>query len=116
MPGKIAYVVSRFPHLPETFILREMISLEQLGWQIELYPLILQRQELVHPEARPWLIRAHAAPWASLDLWKANAVTLLRRPRKYLSLFGRTLRENFRSPKFLVRALLLFPRAVWMAE
>jgi colanic acid/amylovoran biosynthesis glycosyltransferase len=26
------------------------------------------------------------------------------------------LRENFRSPKFLVRALLLFPRAVWMSS
>ncbi len=116
MPSKIAYIVSRFPHLPETFILREMISLEQLGWQIELYPLIIQRQELIHHEARPWLSRAHTVPWISLDLLKANIVKLIRHPRQYLSLLWRTLRENFRSPKFLVRALLLFPRAVWMAD
>jgi len=116
MPSKVAYIVSRFPHLPETFILREMISLEQLGWQIELYPLIIQRQELIHHEARPWLARAHAVPWVSLDLLKANSLRLIRHPRQYLSLFWRALWENFRSPKFLVRALLLFPRAVWMAD
>jgi colanic acid/amylovoran biosynthesis glycosyltransferase len=116
MLSKIAYIVSRFPHLPETFILREMISLEQLGWQIELYPLVIQQQELIHHEARPWLARAHTVPWVSLDLVKANIARLIRRPRQYLSLFWRTLRENFRSPKFLVRALLLFPRAVWMAD
>jgi hypothetical protein len=77
MPHKIAYIVSRFPHLPETFILREMIHLEKLGWQIELYPLIIQRQELIHEEARPWLSRVHAVPWSSLDLWKANLASML---------------------------------------
>jgi glycosyltransferase involved in cell wall biosynthesis len=116
MSNKIAYIVSRFPHLPETFILREMISLEQLGWQIELYPLIIQRQELIHAEARPWFARARAVPWISFDLLKANGVRLLRHPHQYASLLWRVVRENFHSPKFLVRALLLFPRAVWMAE
>lgn len=116
MSKKIAYIVSRFPHLPETFILREMISLEQLGWQIELYPLIVQRQELIHQEARPWLARAHAAPWFSFDLLIANIEKLFRHPRQYVSLFWRMLRENFSSPKFLMRALLLFPRSVWMAK
>jgi colanic acid/amylovoran biosynthesis glycosyltransferase len=93
-----------------------MIALEQLGWQIELYPLIVQRQELIHDEARPWLTRAHTIPWISMELLKANFVRLIRHPRQYLSLFLRTFWENFRSPKFLVRALLLFPRAVWMAD
>jgi colanic acid/amylovoran biosynthesis glycosyltransferase len=116
MSNKIAYIVSRFPHLPETFILREMISLEQLGWRIELYPLIIQRQEPIHAEARPWLARARAVPWISFGLLKANFVKLLHQPRQYISLFWRVVRENFHSPKFLVRALLLFPRAVWMAD
>jgi glycosyltransferase involved in cell wall biosynthesis len=116
MSKKIAYIVSRFPHLPETFILREMISLEQLGWQIALYPLIIQRQELIHQEARPWLARAHTVPWLSFDLLSANIESLFRHPGQYVSLFWRMLRENFSSPKFLARALLLFPRSVWMAE
>ena len=116
MLNKIAYIVSRFPHLPETFILREMISLEQQGWQIELYPLIIQEQELIHHEARPWLARAHAVPWLSLGLVKSNLMRLLRKPGQYLSLLLRVVRENSNSPKFLARALLLFPRAVWMAD
>ena len=116
MPSKIAYIVSRFPHLPETFILREMITLENLGWQIELYPLIIQRQSVIHEEARPWLKRAHPVPWFSLDLLNANVGRLIRQPRRYLSLFWQTLRGNLSTPKFLARALLLFPRAVWMAD
>jgi colanic acid/amylovoran biosynthesis glycosyltransferase len=116
MPSRVAYIVSRFPHLPETFILREMIHLEKLGWEIELYPLILQRQEVIHEEARPWLARAHAVPWFSLSLLQANARYLTGHPRKYASLLARVIRENLNSPKFLGRALLLFPRAIWMAD
>src|SRR5512147_2642321 len=95
--NKIAYIVSRFPHLPETFILREMIHLEKLGWQIELYPLIIQREELVHAEARPWLSRAHVLPWFSLGVLKANLLQLICQPRRYFSLLGRVVRENARS-------------------
>ncbi len=38
---------------------------KQLGWKVELYPLILQHQELVHPEARPWV---EARPFGALAL------------------------------------------------
>jgi hypothetical protein len=48
MDHKIAYLMSRFPHLPETFILREMGELERQGWQVGLYPLIRQTQPIVH--------------------------------------------------------------------
>lgn len=116
MPTRIAYIVSRFPHLPETFILREMIQLEKLGWQIELYPLVLQKQDVIHEEAQPWIRRAHAIPWLSVDLLLANLRRFVKGPGQYLSLFVRVVRENVSSPKFLARALLLFPRAVWMAE
>jgi glycosyltransferase involved in cell wall biosynthesis len=116
MTGSISYIVSRFPHLPETFILREMIGLEQLGWQIELYPLILQHQEVIHQEALPWLTRAHTVPWFSWVLLTANVQAMISLPKKYFSLWWRVLRENLSSPKFLLRAMVLFPRAVWMAR
>ena len=41
MPAKIAYILSRFPKISETFILREVNTLENKGWEICLYPLIL---------------------------------------------------------------------------
>jgi colanic acid/amylovoran biosynthesis glycosyltransferase len=116
MATRIAYIVSRFPHLPETFILREMIQLEKLGWQIEFYPLIIQKQEVIHKEAQPWIRRAHSVPWFSADVLLSNLRRVVKQPGQYLSLFLRMVRENLNTPKFLARALLLFPRAVWMAD
>jgi hypothetical protein len=64
--GKLAYIMSRFPHLPETFILREILALKAQGWAVVVYPLILQNQAVVHPEALPLVGRARAFPFFSL--------------------------------------------------
>ena len=115
MPGKIVYIMSRFPHLPETFILREMIAIEKLGWQIALYPLIFQRQPVIHREAQSWVKRVNRVPWFSWQILAANLSCAIRRPRLYFSLGWQTVWENRNSLKFLLRAVVLFPRVVWMA-
>ena len=74
--------MSRFPHLPETFILREMIAVEMQGWEIALYPLITQDQPMVHAEAQAWLKRVHRLPWLSLNILAANLRQLAARPRR----------------------------------
>ncbi len=114
MPGRVAYIMSRFPHLPETFILREMIALENLGWQVRLYPLIFQHQAVVHPEARPWLKRLRKFPFLSLSVLWENLRVLGRQPLRYLYTLGRVLWENRTSPKFLLRAIVLWPKIVAM--
>lgn len=113
---KIAYLVSRFPHLPETFILREMVAMEVLGWEIELYPLILQHQPVVHAEAQAWLPRAHHLSWLSTAILAANLRQLSSHPLRSVGLWFRVVMENRASLKFLLRAVALFPKAVWMAE
>ncbi len=116
MGNKIAYVMSRFPHLPETFILREMNELERQGWEVALYPLILQSQAVIHAEAQPWLSRAHRLPYLSPAVLGANAQTMSRQPWTYLSAGAQVVWENKRSPNFFARALLLFPKAVYAAR
>jgi len=116
MRAKIAYIMSRFPHLPETFILREMIAMEAQGWEIALYPLIAQDQPVVHAEAQAWLKRAHRLPWLSLDILAANLRQLTTRPRRYVSLWFRVVWGNRASLEFLLRAVMLFPKAMRMAE
>jgi glycosyltransferase involved in cell wall biosynthesis len=116
MRKKIAYIMSRFPHLPETFILREMIAMEAQGWDIELYPLIVQQQSVVHAEAQAWLARAHHFPWLSADILTANLRQLTAHPLRYVSLWSRLVWENRTSLKFMLRAVALFPKAVRMAE
>ncbi|MGB0387280.1 MAG: glycosyltransferase [Ardenticatenaceae bacterium] len=115
MNGKIAYVMSRFPHLSETFILREMNELERYGCQIALYPLILQKQPVVHAEAERWIPRARYVPFFSGKVLAANGLAALRAPR-YAALWGQTLWENRSSSNFLVRALGLLPKAFEMAR
>lgn len=116
MRPKVAYVMSRFPHLPETFILREMVELERRGWEIALYPLIHQQQTVVHAEARPWIARIRPAPFLSGEVLTENGRAFLRRPSYYLGLGVRSLWENIPSPKFFSRAAALFPKAVYAAR
>lgn len=115
-PRRIAYLMSRFPNLSETFILREMIALRDLGWEIEIYPIILQHPPVIHPEAQPWLQRVHHSPYLSFQVLAANLRTLFRSPRVYLRTALRVLRENASNLNFFVRALALFPKAVLAAE
>jgi hypothetical protein len=80
MMGKVAYIVSRFPHLPETFILREMNALQARGIDVELFPLIVQDQAVMHADARPWLDRMLRTSLFTGKTLKSNLGMLLRRP------------------------------------
>ena len=51
-PPKVAMIVSRFPKVTNTFMLREMIALEKLGVPIELFALVHEQEGAVHEEAR----------------------------------------------------------------
>jgi colanic acid/amylovoran biosynthesis glycosyltransferase len=110
----VAYIMSRFPGLSETFILREMCELAERGWQLELYPLVFQPDAVVHAEAVEWMAKAHHPNW--LVILGANLGLFFTRPLIYLAVLARIVAGNIRSPKFLSRALFLFPKAVWMAR
>lgn len=116
MKSKVAYLVSRFPHLPETFILREMIAMEQQGVQVELFPLILQEQAVVHTDSLAWMKRLHYFKIFSVECLAANLRAVFHQPVKYFSTLFQVIGLNVRSPKFLLRAFFIFPKAVRMAE
>lgn len=115
MTGKVAYIVSRFPKISETFILREMIAVERENWTVSLFPLILETSPVIHPEAKPWLERLHYYPWLSLDVVVANLLQFFKTPFLYISLWYTVIWQNRASLKFLVRALLILPKAVRIA-
>ncbi len=115
MNGKIAYIMSRFPHLSETFILREMNELTRYGWDIALYPLIVQKQPVVHTEAQQWISEARHVPFLSPSVLTAN-LRFSFPPHRYLGVWAQTLSENTHRPDFLLRALALLPKAFQMAR
>jgi glycosyltransferase involved in cell wall biosynthesis len=113
---KIAYIMSRFPLLSETFILREMIEVERQGVEICLYPLICMKEPVVHKETLRWTRAANCIPFLSTQILAENIRALIQKPPVYVSLLWQVIKENLTSPDFLIRGLMLFPKAVYMAK
>jgi glycosyltransferase involved in cell wall biosynthesis/peptidoglycan/xylan/chitin deacetylase (PgdA/CDA1 family) len=111
----VAYVMSRFPKISETFILNEMSAVAALGARVELYPLLRERQAIEHPEVAQWMPRAHFHPLLSWRIARAHAHFLARSPAGYLSTLWRTFAGNCGSRRLLVGAAGTFPRAVRFA-
>ncbi|HEX5758949.1 MAG TPA: hypothetical protein VF121_07115, partial [Thermoanaerobaculia bacterium] len=63
--GPVAVLLSRFPLVTETFILREAVELERQGQAVLLVPLLRERAAVVHPDAEPWVARALYTPLLS---------------------------------------------------
>ena len=114
--AKIAYIMSRFPVITETFVLYEMLALEEQGLQVELYPLQRERTEVMHPEARPFVARANFQPLFSWPIFKSQFYYLLRKPLVYLSILWTLIRANWGSSRYLFGALGFFPKAVHFAR
>ncbi|MFO7166529.1 MAG: glycosyltransferase [Chloroflexota bacterium] len=112
---RIAYIVSRFPKITETFILYEILELERLGMAVEVFALVREREPVMHAEARALVARAQYAG-VSAEVLAAQGYWLLRRPGAYIRSWARALAGNIRSPKFLLRALAVVPQAAWFAR
>jgi len=108
--------MSRFPLISETFILREMVELEWSGWHLELYPLVLEHPPVVHDEAKPWIARAHFISLLSGEIFIENLRMFFQQPLNYISTMLKAIWGNRSSINFLLRAIFLFPKAVWMAR
>jgi colanic acid/amylovoran biosynthesis glycosyltransferase len=112
---KVAYIMSRFPKLTETFILYEMMALEREGVQIEVYPLLREQSEVMHPEAVPFVEAAHFQPFISLEIVRANLHFLWQKPRTYLGTLWTVLSKNWGSLRFFMGVLGIFPKSVLFA-
>lgn len=113
---RVGYVVSRFPQLSETFIVREMTAVAELGVDVQLYPLIRQDEAVVHPEARRWVQRARYVPHATGPVLLSNVRAALRSPYTYASVWWAVLVAHLREPRMLVRALVLLPACVHLSR
>lgn len=115
-PAPVAYIMSRFPKLSETFILREMLEMERQGQPIIVLPLLTVQQPTHHPEAEPLMARAQYTPFISRPIIAANLHYLRRRPRAYLATLWRALRGNFGSANLFGGAIGIFPKSVYFAR
>jgi glycosyltransferase involved in cell wall biosynthesis len=112
---KIAYIMSRFPKLTETFILYEILAMEALGVETEIYPLLREYQKVTHPEAKRLIPRVHFHPFLSLPILWTQWHFIRRSPVDYFKLWFDVLRWTWGSANFFVGALGIFPKSVHFA-
>ena len=112
----IAYVVSRFPKLTETFILFELLAVERLAQRVELFPLLRHRESVSHPEALDLVERARYEPFLSRAIIASQLRALRRRPRAYLGALAALMRGTLGSANYFFGGLAIFPKVVHMAH
>ncbi len=112
---KVAYIVSRFPKLTETFVLYELLEMERQGVEVELYSLLRQREPVTHGEVQDWLERAHFEPFVSRAVLHALWYYMRRKPRALLRSAVHVLGHSWGSTKFFFGALAIFGKAVRFA-
>jgi glycosyltransferase involved in cell wall biosynthesis len=112
----IAYLMSRFPKVSETFILYEILELERLGMQVEIFPLVHELENVAHPEAQALVDRAHYSRLAAPAVLAAQFYWLFKRPAAYLRTWWQSIRGNLGSRKFLIRAVAIVPQAALFAR
>jgi glycosyltransferase involved in cell wall biosynthesis len=101
---RVGYLVSRFPALTETFILRELRGVDARdGVEVVLMSLFPTPDRTVHADARPWVARRFLPTLpgvaASVLRWTA------RRPLRSAAIWARTIRDHAQDPVVLGKAL-----------
>jgi glycosyltransferase involved in cell wall biosynthesis len=112
----VAVLVSSFPRLDETYILREINELEQQGQPVVLVPLRRDHGRVVHEEAKPWLRRALYVPALSFAILLANLTRFMRQPIRYVTVLLRLIVGTMLDPVVLARTLAIFPKSVYFAD
>jgi glycosyltransferase involved in cell wall biosynthesis len=115
--GKMAFILSRFPLVDETFILREMAALAKEAFDFDIYSLKKPQQAFVQKaalELMPRLIyRRYFWSW---EVLAAQIYFLLRAAPAYLSTFLIFVVEMWNRPQSLAKCFILFPKAVCYAR
>jgi colanic acid/amylovoran biosynthesis glycosyltransferase len=112
----ILYVVSRFPNVPETFVVNEWWLMAS-RFRMEFASLVRMSETTLHPQTAELLPHVHFAGLMATPTLRANARALARHPRRYLRTAAQVLAGSFRRPNGgVVKGAVAFWKAVRFAE
>ena len=116
MKPKVAFVVSKFPCYDEAFILREIDSLSKM-MDIAIFSLKRSKEEIIHDEAKALLPKTTYIPYFfSWGIFGAHIQVMFRHPIRYWRAFFRVVFGNIKSPEFLLKSLIFFPKSVFFSK
>lgn len=112
---KLGYVLSRYPLLSETFILREIWELERQGQQLAVYPLrhAPGARAKSHPRVAALRTRIWRAGWIAAG---SHLYWLRRRPLRYFATLAEAAARNRGDLNLELGALAYWGKAVAIAR
>ncbi len=113
---RVAYVVSRFPKITETFVLYEMLAIMDRGRAVAVWPLLRQREITVHPEIARIMPHVVYIPFISVGVVLDALFMFASRPGRFLRILAAVLTGTVQSPDFFFKTLAIFPKACAMAR
>ena len=115
---RLGIIVTDFPKITETFILRDLLEFHRRGHEVRIYHMTrFRKNEVVHEFARPTL--AWARPQAYLfsrPVLGALARALIRHPLRLLAIVARICWGYRREPVLLAKSLFIVPESLACAE
>lgn len=112
----IAYMMSRFPKITETFVLYELLEIQRFGADIVIFPLLIEREQVSHPDVVTLSDRVHYAPFLNFPVLGANLCWLIRSPHRYVAAIWEALRGNWGSANLFIGALGILPKSMLYAR
>jgi len=115
---RLGIIVTDFPKVTETFVMRDLMAFHRQGHEIRVYHLTrFRKAEVTHDFARPALAWGRGAPYlfgrAVLGaLWRA----VTRRPGVLLGMLARLARGYRGDPVLLAKSLYILPKSLSFAE
>lgn len=116
---KIAFIVSEFPALSETFILNQIVGLIKSGYEVDIYASINRNDAKVHPDVEKYHLSSRTYYAASMPC--SRYARILKAIRLFLSNFPkaplimlRILVSIFRHKRQLSLLTLLYEVIPWL--
>lgn len=114
---KVAYYLSRFPKLSETFILREMCMLRILGLDVQIFSVLPPKPSpTMHEQVQSLMPYTHYSSLLSINIISAQFHYLLHHPGRYFHALRRVIWQTVPEPYTCFLALILFPKSVYFAR
>lgn len=112
-PLKVAYILHRFPHLTETFIVREIYWLRRRGVEVTILSVLKPWSgNITSAQAASLLPHVEYGPRLSPRVLRSQLAMLRRDPGAYFRSLGALIWKSYREPQVMLLCLSLFPKAV----
>ncbi|WP_051261313.1 glycosyltransferase family 4 protein [Desulfovibrio inopinatus] len=116
MKNTIAYVMSRYPRITETFVHFEMLEMQRRGRRVLIFPLLLERSQVEHPQVEDMMASVVFEPFMSWAVLRDNVLSFVSSPRAYCAAIRDILSGTLGSFNFFFGALGVFPKSVSYAR